>query len=331
MACLSPRKAWKAYLPNPTGKHSLVFSPRKGSKSTFMHVPCGQCIECRLEKSRQWALRCQKEAELYDANCVVTLTYDQANLPKNGSIQNEDVQLFMKRLRERMRGSTMVIDKDGKATWPIRSYGCAEYGEKWGRPHYHIILFNLDFPDKTEDPEMDPGEYKYYVSETLDQLWDMGKTQIMDLNFETAAYVARYVTKKINGPGHTRVHVYEGKFVPIADERSIAVSRRPGIGKRWYEKNKQHIYKQDTVFERGMQMRPPKYFDSLFEKDNPDGFLRVKQKRKREEKIKNDKVEKEIRNGDLTNAFNRGFRSRDKANLRCAEAKTDLLKRKLDK
>lgn len=320
MACLSPRKAWRAIMPNPSGKFSLVFSRKKGLKSTAMRVPCGQCIGCRLEKSRQWALRCQKEADLYDENCVVTLTYDDAHLPANGSIQLEDVQLFMKRLREHFSGTR------------IRSFGCAEYGEKRGRPHYHIVLFNLDFSDKVEDLEMDQDEFKYYQSKVLTEIWGMGKTQIMDCNFETTAYVARYVTKKINGPGHTRIKLdlKTGRFVPVADERSVAVSRRPGIGKAWYDANKQHVFNQDTVFERGMAMRPPKFFDRHMELDDPEAFAKLKKKRKEARQKIDCKVNREIQNGNLTNAFDRGFKSRDKANLVVASAAASLLKRGID-
>lgn len=315
MPCLFPISGWRSRERHPvTKRRNIVYSFRKGLQDQKITVPCGRCISCRLEKSRQWALRCSKEASLYEQNCVVTLTYANEHLPPGGSIQMEDVQKWMKRLREHYGGKK------------IRSYGCAEYGEKYGRPHYHVILFNHDFSDKKIDLGMQglKPEHKYFTSETLDELWGMGKTQIMDCNFETAAYVARYVTKKISGPAAE--NHYGGKM----PERSVCVSRRPGIGNEWYKLNKQHIYNQDTVYERGVPMRPPKSFDRQFEIENPDDYKKIKQKRKRAQKILNDKLRKAIRNGDYTNAFNQGFGGRDSANAICTDAKLKLLKRGIE-
>ena len=82
---------------NPeTGAWSIVFNPKKGYTDMPVLVPCGQCIGCRLEKSRQWAIRCVHEATLHQKNCFVTLTYNPQNLPSNGSLDKRALTLFLR-------------------------------------------------------------------------------------------------------------------------------------------------------------------------------------------------------------------------------------------
>ena len=137
MPCYSPLIAWRAKHINPSGKTSLVFNQRDAAQPDDpVQLPCGQCIGCRLEKSRQWAMRIAHESSLYDQNCFLTLTFSDEHLPQNLSVSKRDLQLFMKRLRKHF------------APRKIRFFQCGEYGELNMRPHYHSILFNVDFPDK---------------------------------------------------------------------------------------------------------------------------------------------------------------------------------------
>lgn len=69
-------------------------------KGRPIEIPCGQCIGCRLERSRQWAMRCVHEASLHDDNCFVTLTYNDQHIPSDAGLRHRDYQLFMKRLRK---------------------------------------------------------------------------------------------------------------------------------------------------------------------------------------------------------------------------------------
>lgn len=312
MPCLFPITGYRSRERNPaTGRRNIVYGLRKGLLDQRVTVPCGQCIECRLEKSRQWAMRAEHEASLYEENCVVTLTYADEHLPKGGSINPEDPVTFMKDLRERVRADTGKVG--------IRSYGCAEYGEKRGRPHYHIILFNYDFPDKEIDPEMDQTEYKYWRSDLLEEIWGKGRCQIMPCNWETAAYVARYVTKKLTGP---RISEYNGKL----PERAVCRSMRPGIGRAWFDQNKQHIYKADQVINRGQKMHPPKYYDRRYEIENPQNYKKIKNKRKIKLKNIKLKVENSHYQGDCTNCTHGG---RVRAAQVCKEAQFEMLKRTL--
>lgn len=229
-------------------------------------LPCGQCIYCRLEKSRQWAVRCVHEASLYERNCFITLTYRDEALPEHGSLDYEAPVLFMKRLRKQYGND-------------IRSFGCAEYGEKTKRPHYHLCLFNHDFDDK--EHYKTSHEHKLYTSPSLEKLWKHGFSTIGSLTFESAAYVARYVVKKrTGGQAYEGIDETTGEITELAPERGICISRRPGLGRTWLEQNHEFVKNHDSVIIRGIKMRPAKYYDSIWEKHDPAGFEKTKTARK---------------------------------------------------
>jgi len=231
-------------------------------------VPCGQCVGCLLKKSRDWAVRCVHESSLYKRNCFVTLTYNDENLPVSGSISKRDMQLFMKRLRKRCQGFDPVYNADGEPSYPIRFFGCGEYGSLNERPHYHILLFNFDFPDK-QIFKISKGGCKLYVSLILSELWPYGFCSIGEVSFDSAAYVARYVFKKV---GNTAVRSGDDNRTP---EFSLQ-SRRPGIGSAWLEKYSADVYNYDELHFKGLTLRPPAYYDRIYDRFFPADFERIK-------------------------------------------------------
>lgn len=271
MPCYSPLQAFQSKKPKANGKSRIVFSVESGVKFRYeaIQLPCGQCIGCRLERSRQWAVRCVHEASLYSQNCFLTLTFNDDHLPNPPTLDVRDFQLFMKRLRKRF----------GKG---IRFFHCGEYGEKFGRPHYHCIIFNLDFPDKVLWKEYNGT--KLYRSKILEELWPYGYSSIGAVTFESAAYVARYILKKVNGDlaeSHYSSCPKTGEVFTRKPEYTT-MSRRPGIAKKWFDKYCADVFPSDEVILRdGVRMRPPKYYDSQYEIVSPDDLARVKSERKR--------------------------------------------------
>lgn len=223
-------------------------------------VPCGQCIGCRLERSRQWAIRCIHEASLYDNNCFITLTYRTECLPPGGSLRPKDFTDFMKRFRK----------KYGEG---IRYFQCGEYGEHFSRPHHHACIFNFDFPDK-ELLSFNRGN-PIYTSESLSKLWSFGFSSIGNVTFESAAYVARYIMKKVNGDAAEQ-H-YDGRHPEY-----ITMSRRPGIASDWFKKYYSDCYPKDYITIRdGLKCRPPKFYDRLFDVNHSEELLAIKERRQK--------------------------------------------------
>lgn len=248
------------------------------------------------------------EAKSHDENCVITLTYAPEHLPKNGSIVPEHAVNFMKRLREH---ADRKENRQG-----IKTYGCAEYGEQFGRPHYHIILFNYTF----RDAKPYGGKPGYYTSDILNQVWGFGGTQVMDLTFDSAAYVARYIMKKLTG-------ARAGEYGEKLPEQTICVSQK-GIGKDWYKENKHKIYAIDLMHVNGQKIKPITYYDKRYEIEHTENYKKIKEKRKQEIEKYIAKIHEEIRNGNHTNDFSR--RDRQRAHEKVMEAKAALLKRTVE-
>lgn len=203
-------------------------------------------------------MRCVYEAKEYEKNCFITLTYDNEHCPENSSLVKRDLQLFMKKLRK----------KYGEK---IRFYACGEYGEKYDRPHYHACIFNHDFEDKVLWSVRE--DINLYRSKSLEKMWPYGFSTIGDVTFESAAYVARYVMKKIYGD-KAEQH-YKGRVPEFTN-----MSRRPGIGKGFLMKFISDVYPGDkVVIKNGLILRPPKYYDSIYEKIDPAGMEEIKKRR----------------------------------------------------
>ena len=241
---------------------SIVFTDnlKRNDVSRRLSLPCGRCVGCRLERSRQWAVRCMHEASLYDFNSFVTLTYDNDHLPEYNSLDYRHFQLFMKRLRKAF------------APTVIRFYMCGEYGEDFSRPHYHVCLFNCYFPDRKRIASGGSGS-PLYRSQILSDLWPYGFSSIGDVTFESAAYVARYVMKKVTGDAakehYTTVDPETGEISTRVPEFA-KMSLKPGIGAGWFDKFHADVYPRDMVVSRETPAKPPRFYDKLLDRNFPD-------------------------------------------------------------
>lgn len=259
MPCFHPMPAVRM----TDGSVKFVSRNKAGVEGTI-ELPCGQCIGCRLERSRQWAMRCLHESSLHDRNAFITLTYDDSNLPLGGSLDYADFQKFMKRLRRRVKS-------------PVRFYMGGEYGQNGTiRPHFHACLFGFDFLDKVYFKKTSSGE-KIYTSKLLESLWPFGLSSVGNVTFESAAYIARYCVQKVTGDlaeAHYRVITDDGEIIDRVPEFNH-MSLKPGIGARWLEKFQTDVYPRDYVVINGVKTKPPKYYDTLFEREDAGSFSEI--------------------------------------------------------
>lgn len=279
MTCFRPLDAWRR-LDRLTekGKSVLVFN-RPAGPAEAVRLACGQCVGCRIDKSREWALRCIHEASLYDDNCFVTLTYSDEQLPENGSLVKGHHQRFMKDLRKRIYPRK------------VRFLMCGEYGSADMRPHYHFLLFGYDFVDKVQWRKNANGDWLYRSPE-LEWLWTRGYSLVGDVTWQSAAYVARYALKKVNG--EKAVERYCRDVDPetgecrVLEPEYICMSRRPGIGYEWYQKFKDDCRKDFLTAELGKVFRVPAYYDKLLGCE--EAYRLIEVRRKRKERAKCDSV-----------------------------------------
>lgn len=240
MPCYGPITA---YRPKASAADKrLVFKKTDSETGIGIKIPCGKCPGCRLEQSRQWAVRCLHEKRLHNASCFVTLTYDDAHLPPGNTLVLADLQNFMKRLRDYF---SRYHNKTG-----IRFFACGEYGSRTSRPHYHLLLLDTDFDDK-KLVKSGP-EYNLYTSPVLSLLWTKGHHVLGDVTFNSAAYVARYCMKK-NQNGKT---VSDGRTPEF-----VTMSRKPGLGAGYFEKFKSELLDHDTIIVNGVPAALPRFYD----------------------------------------------------------------------
>lgn len=252
MACYFPLTAWR---PLPGFGPGLVFNSAHGLPSTRMEIPCGQCIGCRLDRARSWAVRCLHEASLYSDNIFLTLTYENAS----ETLNRVDFPAFFKRLRKSYGSG-------------IRFFHCAEYGELLQRPHHHAVVFNFRPPDLV--PISVTGDYVRYTSPSVEKLWGHGFITVSDVTFDAACYVAKYCIKLVNGEASDK-H-YDGRM-----PEHVTMSRRPGIGYDWLKKYPSDVYNHDSiVIKDSFIAKPPKYYDAKFDLDDPVRLALLKEKRK---------------------------------------------------
>lgn len=251
---------------NPkTGKAPLV--SYSGGKGALVRVSCGRCIGCRLENSRQWACRIMAEFQTTIADgksCIfLTLTYRNEELVYGGQLHGilvpRHLELFWKRLRKYFSGES------------IRYYACGEYGDKSNRPHYHACVFGIDFSDKRFFTSQNGNNL--YTSVTLDRLWTHGHCIIGNVDFESAAYVARYCLKK--RMGNTK-DTYECDGITPEFAR---MSRRPPIGREWFKRFNGDVFPHDVFLARNFPSKPPRFFMRELEKHDINLYHKVIEER----------------------------------------------------
>lgn len=159
MKCLSPIAL--------KGHAGTVFDTHLSSST---YVPCGQCIACRLNYAKFWSIRMMQEMKHHDSACFATLTYDDEHLNDicedfgQPVLVKSDIQKFWKRLRKERK---------------VRYFCCGEYGDRFGRPHFHAIIYGVS-PSETD---------------LIEKHWQKGFVKLGTVTSDSCNYVAKYMTK----------------------------------------------------------------------------------------------------------------------------------------
>lgn len=237
-----------------------------------IYLPCGRCTGCRNDLTKDWAVRCYHESQLHDYSCVLTLTFNDENLNSKFTLEKQDIQNFVKRLRQFIRRS-----KDLKQNYPqfykqkISYLYCGEYGSNFQRPHYHLILFGFDFPDKKLLKSSDSGD-KLYTSQFLDSLWGVGYSTIGSMSMASAMYCASYLTKYVSKIEQDEI--YCGRLPEFGH-----ASKKPAIGLNWLKKYHNDILAHDAIIINNQKYRIPRYYLKKLEELHPEKFTSLKMRR----------------------------------------------------
>lgn len=298
------------------------WTPKPGVAGNYARpLACGQCIGCRLKRSREWATRCTHENQLHQESTFITLTYNDEHLPESyntgklddqgkpilaGNLDHRDFQLFLKRLRQHIvrnypKSKTKPTKGKPPCTLsatenrflkfpqvkgkikinPIRYYMSGEYTEDNRRPHFHACVFGYKFKDEKPFKRTKSGEL-ISTSEQLTKIWGKGYASTGAVTFASAAYIARYIVARITGEKakahYTILDADTGEFREINPEYN-RMSLRPAIGRGWYDKYHSDIYPEGSVYVGGFYTTPPRYYDQLFQRNNPEAHHDLKNRR----------------------------------------------------
>lgn len=286
MSCYHPLKAFDTGGINEKTKKPILkimsydVKTYKGKEGT--PIPCGKCIGCRLDYSREWAIRSYYECKEYKYNYFVTLTYDPEHLPHGNGHDPNTAEVFQsdtldpKHLQKFIKDLRRYYQYHYGHTG-IRFMASGEYGDKTRRPHYHLILYNLPIND-LKVWKRNFNDQKLYNSQILKTIWGKGEVVIANVSWETSAYVARYVMKKQIGKDNRILYDIAGEVPEF-----IRHSRNPGLGRAYFDKNYKTIYDTDEVFvvrnDQLIKSKPVAYYDRLYEKIQPFHLSLIKAKR----------------------------------------------------
>lgn len=259
----------------------------------YVEIPCGHCIGCKLDKSIEWANRVTMEVATSHDCYFLTLTYDDDHLPISKeslipTLKKDDFTKFIHDVRQ-------YFKRKGYDE-PIRFFGCGEYGSTTCRPHLHILLFNCPIPDLSYDfksisqvdgsvqisqHRSDKTGMYYMFSEVMQEIWGKGNVLIDECNWSTAAYVARYTTKKLDPSNKKDDNLYNQFGI---EKEFLRMSTHPGIGYQFFVENIDDIIKYDSITitnnKGASTIKLPRYFDKLLDKDNGFDLLLNKNARK---------------------------------------------------
>lgn len=257
-------------------------------------MPCGKCHYCRLRKAYDRAKQAWADARYFQYAYFITLTYDEEHLSfidfcsEDGTIEKvpvlvkDEIREFKEILRDRAR-------KRGYQN--IKYMLSGEYGEKNGRPHYHMILL-------TDDPEIhnslyEAGRsktgYNLYGSTVLDKIWGKGLIKLSSASAACMDYTARYTLKKSykgdKDKERKQVLGYQEEFI----------SSTPGIGKRFLLENLEEILKHPSIQLPGTKgVSIPNYFINYLEKNGYEEWVKnFKEKNIRMQKERIEELEEQ--------------------------------------
>lgn len=214
------------------------------SDGPTLYLPCGHCRHCRMSRSREWYVRLYHESTYHDKQCFATLSYNDDNLPEDVQLHPEDVTLFLKKIRNNTKSK-------------IKYYISGEYGDEYGRPHWHCILFGVDLSEHTIHKRWNPKTKRWALVSTsgpLNKSWKKGEIVLGTVTKDSLRYTTDYIHKKLYGDAAEK----DGRVQPLARMST-------SIGKQFALDNADQIKNQKEITIFGVKMSVPRYYAKVLD------------------------------------------------------------------
>lgn len=204
----------------------------KTDRGAFL-VPCGWCMQCRIDKRNEWEMRLAFEVQK-SQGFFLTLTYDDLHLPKDLGLHKEDLQKFFKRFRKNVKIK-------------LKYYAVGEYGEQGNvitglqRPHYHAIVCGIN---------------ALHALPLVQKSWTFGFVKCLPAQHGSIRYVLKYMDKQIHG--------FEANVIKYGDKQPPFALMSKGIGLDWICQNQDTVDSLNGVPYNGRLRPVPRYYKSHF-------------------------------------------------------------------
>lgn len=234
-------------------------------------IPCGKCELCRVDMRYSKALRIMLEAESWPGKTYfITLTFNDENLGDKDLNHREWAQ-FIKNFRAEFceaKYCDISVPRHYKRYGKVRSRTfkqikqvmCGEYGDTFGRKHFHGIIFNHNFDDIEFTGTYSKKGNPVHTSKKLQAVWKKGFVQVEEVTFDLALYVGSYVTDPMDeDPNHGHKKKQYGRF-------------GVGIGETWIRKYWRDALSAGCIktFERDYPI--PRYFINKIREWYPEQY-----------------------------------------------------------
>lgn len=207
-------------------------------------VPCGKCFECRKQDRNSWSIRVQHEIK---EGSFITLTYDEKNVPDR--VIKKHLQDYIKRLRERIRKND--------ETFKLKYFGVGEYGDRFGRPHYHLITNCVDI-------------------DNIKNAWKYGIVHVGRPDNPAIHYCTKYVQKNI------------GKTKEKKERREFRIMSK-GLGMTYINKYGEHHKNNLLMYliKNDLKYTLPRYYkDKIFKEIKEKKEYRIEVNKNAERRLK---------------------------------------------
>lgn len=190
------------------------YHPNRLYSSWQNYVPCGWCLNCRVDKQNELRDRC--EYEYIDKKCgaFVTFTFDDINLYRymhydshdnklRASLSKKDTKRFLDRLNKLVHSQPDSLLCNHHYKYLV----VGEYGEHGdnpalvGRPHLHCLFFGLDYA---------------FCKKLFAKAWqDNGEIYIGNIGDGAIGYCLKYLDKQLHGKQSFYKYEYHNQEAPF--------------------------------------------------------------------------------------------------------------------